>query len=132
MYFCIHSSNILPTQETQQRQNRSRWELIKDALNKDFTNRSDLKARFAFFLYDLLLLCSCYMTRPCGGAIGPKFPEFDKAEQVHTVSYFLISFALLILFFFFNFVTECHIEIQCLKRQEMGLHCIKFVLHSGK
>lgn len=42
-------------QETQQRQNRSRWELIKDALNKDFTSRSDLKARFAlvffFFLY---------------------------------------------------------------------------------
>lgn len=31
----------------------------------------------------------------------------------------------------FNFVTDCHIEIQCLKRQEMGLHCITCILHSG-
>lgn len=38
-------------QETQQRQNRSRWELIKDALNKDLTSRSDLKARFALVFF---------------------------------------------------------------------------------
>lgn len=68
-------------QETQQRQNRSRWELIKDALNKDFTSYSHLKARFALvFFNDLLLLCSCFMTKPRGGGIGPKFFEFDKAE----------------------------------------------------
>lgn len=43
--FCIHSSNIVSTQETHQRQNMSRWELVNDALNKDFTSLSDLQAR---------------------------------------------------------------------------------------
>lgn len=50
---------MISTQETQQQQNMSRWELVKYALNKDFTRLSDLKARFApalLTVYVLVLL----------------------------------------------------------------------------
>lgn len=43
--FCTHSSNIVSTQETHQRQNMSRWELVNDVLNEDFTSFYDLQAR---------------------------------------------------------------------------------------
>ncbi len=42
---------VLP-QETQQLQNKSRWELIKETLNKKFTDSHDLKASFTSMYFD--------------------------------------------------------------------------------
>lgn len=47
---------MISTQETQQKQNMSRWELVEYALNKDFTSLSDLKARFASVLSTVCML----------------------------------------------------------------------------
>lgn len=51
---------VLP-QETRERQNKSRWELIQETLKKKLTNPHELKASFtsvSFFCQDLMYFTS--------------------------------------------------------------------------
>lgn len=67
VFFCTLNSpyrgltNFVLPQETQERQNKSRWELIKESLNKKFTRHSELKASFtsaSFYWQDQMFFTS--------------------------------------------------------------------------
>lgn len=118
-FCCVFYSNhkVLCPQETQERENKSRWELIKETLNKKFANYFELKA-------------SCALA---------SFFFFENAMKLVVVpnlnhssfTAFLSKLKWLLIFNYYYFPPECNFNIQRLHCQEVGLYCTTVVLHSG-
>lgn len=107
-------------QETRELQNKSRWELIKQTLKRRIGSTPELKVGF---LTALLLSLQNYAFR------WRPYSTKNETDSTWISICWVLFFAQVERLNFFLCVTECHIEILRFYCQEVGLHCIAFVLH---
>lgn len=134
MASCIlneHLTMVWLPQETRELQKKSRWELIKETLNKEFTSPHELKASSTYFFLlcaEINCLSSCTQCCSCYYQIVPQGGTMSPETEAHR-EFVLNSYILLLTLFFNLFLSECSIEIQCVTCPEMGFHSITSILH---